>query len=77
MRNLSPVIWSEGLFLRPHHFQQQDRYHEDRLGLHLELLDRFHWGVAALEIETVAQNVAAVSPESIALREAFLSRKHS
>jgi type VI secretion system protein ImpJ len=54
MRNLSPVIWSEGLFLRPHHFQQQDRYHEDRLGLHLELLDRFHWGVAALEVERSA-----------------------
>ncbi len=54
MRNLSPVIWSEGLFLRPHHFQQQDRYHDDRLGLHLELLDRFHWGVAALEVERSA-----------------------
>jgi 2-(1,2-epoxy-1,2-dihydrophenyl)acetyl-CoA isomerase len=38
------------------------------------------WSVsveAALEIETVAQNVAASSPESIALREAFLSRKRS
>jgi type VI secretion system protein ImpJ len=25
MRNL-PVHWSEGLFLRPHHFQTADRY---------------------------------------------------
>ena len=22
------VVWSEGLFLRPQHFQQQDRYFE-------------------------------------------------
>ncbi len=27
----SKVLWGEGLFLRPQHFQQQDRYHEARL----------------------------------------------
>ena len=25
------VIWSEGLFLRPHHFQQQERFFESLL----------------------------------------------
>ena len=25
------LLWGEGLFLRPQHFQQQDRYHEARL----------------------------------------------
>jgi type VI secretion system protein ImpJ len=54
MKNLSPVFWNEGLFLRPHHFQQQDRFHGDRLAAHLDLVDRFHWGVAALEIERSA-----------------------
>ena len=24
----SKILWGEGLFLRPQHFQQQDRYHE-------------------------------------------------
>jgi type VI secretion system protein ImpJ len=51
MRNLAPVFWHEGLFLRPHHLQQQDRFHGDRLGLHLELLNRFHWGIEGIEIE--------------------------
>ena len=27
----SKVVWSEGLFLRPHHFQQSDRYLENLL----------------------------------------------
>ncbi len=25
------ILWGEGLFLRPQHFQVQDRYHEQRL----------------------------------------------
>ena len=25
------VLWGEGLFLRPQHFQRQDAYHEARL----------------------------------------------
>lgn len=29
MRNLSRVVWSEGMYLGPHHFQVQSRYFED------------------------------------------------
>ncbi|MEK7409056.1 MAG: type VI secretion system baseplate subunit TssK [Acidobacteriota bacterium] len=29
MRNLSRVVWSEGMYLGPHHFQAQSRYFED------------------------------------------------
>lgn len=54
MRNLAPIYWHEGLFLRPHHLQQMDRYQADRLGIHLEYLNRFHHGVASLEIEAGA-----------------------
>ncbi len=25
------VIWQEGMLLRPQHFQQSDRYHDDQL----------------------------------------------
>jgi type VI secretion system protein ImpJ len=28
MTTNSKVVWSEGLFLRPQHFQQQERYFE-------------------------------------------------
>jgi len=29
MKNLSRVVWSEGMYLGPHHFQAQNRYFED------------------------------------------------
>ena len=29
MKNLSRVVWSEGMYLGPHHFQAQSRYFED------------------------------------------------
>ncbi len=47
----SKVIWYEGMFLRPQHFQQQDRYLEtlirDRCG-HLQPYD---WGVRGLVLD--------------------------
>jgi len=41
----SKVLWGEGLFLRPQHFQQQDRYHEARLNQVALALQPFLWGV--------------------------------
>ena len=29
MNSLSSVVWSEGMYLGPHHFQAQNRYFED------------------------------------------------
>ncbi|HML16321.1 MAG TPA: type VI secretion system baseplate subunit TssK [Bryobacteraceae bacterium] len=31
MKNLSRVVWSEGMYLGPHHFQAQSRYFEDSI----------------------------------------------
>jgi len=31
MKNLSRVVWSEGMFVGPHHFQAQNRYFEDTI----------------------------------------------
>lgn len=67
MRSLSPIYWHEGLFLRPHHLQQQDHCHGDRLGVHLELLNRFHWGVVALDIERTALRNRSVEVSRCAL----------
>jgi type VI secretion system protein ImpJ len=41
----SKVMWGEGLFLRPQHFQQQDRYHEARLRQTAQALHPYLWGV--------------------------------
>jgi len=45
------ILWGEGLFLRPQHFQQQDQYHEDRLHRTAGLLHPYAWGVGALQVD--------------------------
>lgn len=45
------VVWSEGLFLTPHLFQQLDRYHESLLHFRLTPLTAFYWGLSELEID--------------------------
>jgi type VI secretion system protein ImpJ len=47
----SKVLWGEGLFLRPQHFQQQDRYHEARLNDTANALHPYCWGVRKLVID--------------------------
>jgi type VI secretion system protein ImpJ len=50
----SKVMWAEGLFLRPQHFQQQDRYHEARLNQTASALHPYCWGVRKLAIDADA-----------------------
>jgi type VI secretion system protein ImpJ len=45
------VIWSEGLFLRPHHFQQQERFFESLIDARLEPLHGFAYGFKRLAID--------------------------
>jgi len=45
------VVWSEGLFLRPHHFQQQDRYFERYVETRCQALVPHSWGLTQLELE--------------------------
>jgi type VI secretion system protein ImpJ len=45
------VIWSEGLFLQPQHFQQQDRYFEQYIETRVRSLVSYAWGFTEIEIE--------------------------
>jgi len=47
----SKVFWSEGLFLRPHHFQQNDRYVERLLESRVRHVTPYPWGFSHLEID--------------------------
>ena len=47
----SRVVWTEGLFLRPQHFQQQDRYHESYVQARCRALRPFAWGFQELEVD--------------------------
>ena len=45
------VIWSEGMMLQPHHFQQQSRYHESQLRYSSSLCRPHFWGISSIEID--------------------------
>lgn len=45
------VIWSEGMFLRPQHFQQHDRYIENLVNGRCRGLRSFDWGFSALKLD--------------------------
>lgn len=47
----SKVVWSEGLFLRPHHLQQSDRYLEHLIEARVNQIAPYPWGFTALEID--------------------------
>jgi type VI secretion system protein ImpJ len=45
------VIWSEGTFLQPQHFQQHDRYVERHIELRTRALAPYPWGFAELALD--------------------------
>ena len=47
----SKVLWTEGLFLQPHHFQQADRYVETLVTGVASRIRPYGWGVSGLEID--------------------------
>jgi type VI secretion system protein ImpJ len=48
------VLWTEGLFLTPHHFQQWDRFYEELVNSRLRTLSAFSWGAEELEFNVDA-----------------------
>lgn len=75
-RRFNPVAWTEGMFLRPHHFQQHDVFNEERLRYHFHAIDPFHWGVRELSVDEealsdnqfVIQRLDAVLPSGVIVR---------
>ena len=51
MSSNNKVVWSEGLFLRPQHFQQQDRYLEKLVDARSTALRSHSWGFTELQVE--------------------------
>lgn len=75
MTPLNKVLWSEGLFLTPHHFQHWDSYHEDLLNFRLRTLTPFTWGAEELGFNEPSlengvfemQRCRAVLPDGLAV----------
>ena len=62
------ILWGEGLFLRPQHFQQQDQYHEERLHRTAGLLHPYAWGVGTLQVDRDALSNNALRLLELSLR---------
>ena len=62
MKFLSRVVWSEGMYLSPHHFQTQSRYFEDSMSFVAASLWREPWGLlhAELDAKAIRNGTAAV-----------------
>ncbi|MDR3726329.1 MAG: type VI secretion system baseplate subunit TssK [Terracidiphilus sp.] len=61
MRQLTKPIWSEGMYLGPHHFQAQNRYFEDSLNFVTSSLWRDAFGFAALQVDNDALRNGTIS----------------
>ncbi|RJG06143.1 type VI secretion system baseplate subunit TssK [Noviherbaspirillum cavernae] len=63
MNRSSKILWGEGLFLRPQHFQRQDLYHESRLVELGRAVHPYLWGVRSLkfDVEALAAGILRVT----------------
>jgi type VI secretion system protein ImpJ len=51
MAKYNKIVWSEGMFLTPHHFQQWDTHQSGTLNARLRSLIPYDWGVSELTID--------------------------
>ena len=59
----SKIIWSEGMFLRPQHFQQNDRYLESLIENRCSSMRPYSWGVEELQINQEALSLGKIEIE--------------
>jgi len=51
MKLLSKLVWSEGMYLGPHHFQAQNRYFEEAIHFAVSSLWKYGYGFSACEVD--------------------------
>lgn len=57
----SKVVWSEGMFLNPHHFQQQERYFERYVNGKCSAFGAYGWGIHDVEIDQELLKLGKIS----------------
>lgn len=58
------VVWTEGMFLQPQHFQQHDRYIEYQMRQRLMALLGYGWGFVSVSIDDAALALGKISLNS-------------
>ena len=61
MKYLSRVVWSEGMYLGPHHFQVQSRYFEDTIRFATSALWFEPWGLGGCSLDPEALRNGTIS----------------
>lgn len=57
----SKVVWSEGMFLNPQHFQQQERYFERYIEGKCSAFGAYGWGLHYFEVDQQLLNLGKIS----------------
>lgn len=65
MLKAEKILWGEGLFLRPQHFQVQDHYHEQHLNQTIRSLIPFAFGVKKIRFDQNQMNLNVLALEHI------------
>jgi len=65
MSSQNKVVWSEGMFLRPQHFQQQDRYLERLVDARSAAIGSYFWGLQEITIDAEPLSLGKVSVSSV------------
>ncbi|MDR3213971.1 MAG: type VI secretion system baseplate subunit TssK [Azoarcus sp.] len=61
MSHKNKLVWSEGMFLRPQHFQQQERYFESCVRRCVTAFSGAFWGFSELDIDPNALKLGTIA----------------
>lgn len=64
MNKLNRVVWHEGMFIQPHHFQQHDRYLENVINHKQTAAHSYLWGFSHLSLDLELLAVGKIGVES-------------
>ncbi|MFM2484447.1 type VI secretion system baseplate subunit TssK [Celerinatantimonas yamalensis] len=64
MASRNRVVWSEGLFIKPQHFQQQQRYFEYYVDERVRAVSRYLYGVSGLVLNPEYLSFGSIALES-------------
>ncbi len=73
------ILWGEGVFLRPQHFQQQDLHMDTRLRQCMGLVHAHPWGIRAVDVDRdiLATGVVRLNRLEVAFQDGtFLDAPH-
>jgi type VI secretion system protein ImpJ len=63
MMQENKVIWLEGMFLQPQHFQQNDRYVEGLIQANISAMDKNFWGFSKIAVDTQLLSLGKIGIE--------------